>query len=195
MQSSAIVITANATVNEHQNKKHGKIDRENDPTSFEYLCKKIGLIHYSTKGKYNYINFIWKPIYQEIQKNRLKFDNYSQFINYLNIKHTCTKMENKFRFEYIIKELNNYDRMAEEFCRNNKQYINRLKGYAKSRKCTNMQALKTELDHYLNRYVVNENEDGNGKNTYEKQEWLILSRYICDFLENDKEYIKKIKFF
>jgi hypothetical protein len=182
MQSSAIVITANANANANANiRKRDKLDKSSDPTSFEYLCKKIGLIHYSTKGKYKNINFIWKPIYEEIHKNRLKFDNYSQFINYLNIKHSCTKMENKFRFQYIMRELNNYDRMAEEFCKTPKQYINRLKGYAKSRKCTNMQDLKDELDHYLNRYVVNEDEDG--KNTYEKQEWLILSRYICDFID------------
>jgi hypothetical protein len=182
MQSSAIVIRANANANANANiRKRDKLDKSSDPTSFEYLCKKIGLIHYSTKGKYKHINFIWKPIYEEIHKNRLKFDNYSQFINYLNIKHSCTKMENKFKFEYIIKELNSYTKISEEFCKTPKQYINRLKGYAKSRKCTNMQDLKDELDRYLNRYVVNEDEDG--KNTYEKQEWLILSRYICDFID------------
>lgn len=186
MQSTAI---SNAIENTKENIE--KVDRSTDPTSFEYLCKKIGLTHYSTKGKYKYINFIWKSIYDEIKKNRLKFDNYSQFINYLNIKHSCTKMENKFRFEYIIRELNNYNRMAEEFCRNSKQYINRLKGYAKSRKCTNMQNLKDELDHYLNRYVVNED----GKNTLEKQEWLILSRYICDFLEEDTCFNMKTSLF
>jgi hypothetical protein len=201
MQSSSIVITSKTSKtiinnNENVNEKvtKNKYNKSlNDQSSFEYLCAKLGINHYSTKGKYKHINFMWSAIYQEIQTRKLSFESYSQFINYLCIKHSCTKIENKFKLEYIIRELNNYNTMSEEFVRNSKNYIHRLKIYARKRKCTNMQQLKNELDHYLGRYVVDENEDG--KNTYEKQDWLILCRYICDFLENDNELGSKFRLF
>jgi len=192
MQSSSIVIANKNITNNCENiiKCNKYI---NEQSSFEYLCAKLGINHYSTKGKYKHINFLWSSIYQEIQTRKISFESYSEFINYLCIKHSCTKIENKFKLEYIIRELNNYNTMSEEFARNSKNYIHRLKIYARKRKCTNMQQLKNELDHYLRKYVVDENEDG--KNTYEKQDWLILCRYICDFLENDNELGSKFRLF
>ena len=113
---------------------------------------------HSLSSTNKHINFMWSAIYQEIQTRKISFESYSQFINYLCIKHSCTKIENKFKLEYIIRELNNYNTMSEEFARNSKNYIHRLKIYARKRKCTNMQQLKNELEHYLRSKSYNTNK-------------------------------------
>ena len=121
--------------------------------------------------------------------NNINFDTFDEIITYLYQTVNSVSPSQKFNYEYIIQELTNYSRLANEFASNYKDYIRRLQIYAKTRKCNNMEELKKELTHYLNRYVVEiEYADKDNKNDYEKQDWLIISRYICDFLEECDEF-------
>lgn len=174
----------------HQRKQQDNIDNiDNIDIGFESFCKKIGVIHYSTKGKYRNINLIWKPIYQEMQVVGVQLNTFDETMSYLLQKINDVQLSKKFGYEYIIRELNNYTRMSMEFASNYKNYFRRLQIYAQTRKCTNMEELKRELNLYLMRYVVVVvYADKNNKNDYRKQDWLIISRYICDFLEEDVEF-------
>lgn len=156
---------------------------------FRSFCKHIGVIHYSTKQKYERIDFIWKSIYQEIQRNNIHLNTFDETMSYLTTKINRTPLSKKFSYEYIMRELNNYSQMSLTFASSPKDYIRRLQIYAKSRRCTNMEELKQELIHYLSRYVIEvEYGDKDNKNDYEKQDWLIISRYICDYLEEGDEF-------
>jgi hypothetical protein len=124
-----------------------------------------------------------------MQSNNIKFDTFNDIITYLYQTMNSVSLSKKFNYEYIIRELTNYGSLANEFASNYKDYIRRLQIYAKTRNCNNMEELKKELTHYLNRYVVEvEYADKDNKNDYEKQDWLIISRYICDFLEEGDEF-------
>jgi hypothetical protein len=163
---------------------------------FRSFCKNIGVIHYSTKQKYEKIDFIWKSIYQEIQINNIHLNTFDETMSYLTTKINRTPLSKKFSYEYIMRELNNYTQMSLTFASSPKDYIRRLQIYAKSRRCTNMEELKKELTHYLSRYVVEvEYGDKDNKNDYEKQDWLIISRYICDYLEEGDEFCDTVDLF
>jgi hypothetical protein len=165
--------------------------------TFKYYCKKLNIIHYSTRGKYIYIEKQWSLIYQDMlidmKEKNIKIESYLDLIKYLHEK--CKSISNKkiFRYEYILRELYNYSRMGQEFSSNFDNYIKRLKSYAKHRNCKDMQSLKNELNNFLNRFIVDTDEKS--KNTYETQDWLIISRYICDFLEYDDGISEPINLF
>lgn len=151
--------------------------------TFKYYCKKLNIIHYSTRGKYLEIEKHWELIFQEIKKNNINITDYHQLIDYLQQQYHSIDYTKKFCYENIIRELSNYSRLAVEFSANMKNYIYRLKAYAKHRNCTTMEEIKHELDSVMKRFSVSIDE--NSKNTYDTQEWLIISRYICDYLEYD----------
>lgn len=150
--------------------------------TFKNMCNKFNIIHFATKSKYEDIESIWQFIIKDIIKHNIIFDTYSNLYEHLCTQEKLVSSEYKFNYEYIINELNNYSNMAKEFARNHKNYLRRLQFYAKSRNCKNLLELKLELDSYLRRYVVNLNDD-KSDNTYERQDWIIISRYICSFLE------------
>ena len=60
-------------------------------------------------------------------------------------------------------------------------------------KCNTITEVKAELDHFMGRFIVDVDE--NSKNTYDTQEWLIISRYICDFLEYDDGFSEPFQLF
>ena len=165
-------------------------DNDND-TSFSSFCNSIGVIYYTTKGKYFTTNLIWNQICSDRQSNDIRLETFDEAMIYLNQKLDIMPPSKKFIYEYIIRELNNYGNMSEKFASNYNNYIRRLKSYAKKRKCKNMYELKQELTHYLRRYVVDveyvDRDNKDNKNDYVKQDWLIISRYICDFLEEQDE--------
>jgi len=187
----------------HQRKKQDNMQdnmqdniQDNIDKYFKSFCKKIGVIHYSTKGKYKTIDSLWKPIYQEMQTDGIQLNTFDETISYLLQKLDTIPFSKKFVYEYIIRELHNYSNMSKEFASNYKDYIKRLKCYAKGRKCANMEELKKELTYYLGKYVVEvEYENIDNNNDYKKQDWLIISRYICDFLEEDEEFQETTELF
>ena len=172
MQSSSIIIIS-------KRRKTQKI-----PTFKEY-CKQLNIIHHSTRGKYKDIEKQWTLVYRDmsidIQTQNIVITNGMQLISYIQEKYNTVPYTNKFQYEYIFQELTNYPRLAKEFNSNYKKYMTRLKGYAKARNCTTITEVKVELDNYLSQFRVNVDE--NSKHNYETQDWLIMSRYICDFLE------------
>ena len=105
---------------------------------FRSFCKHIGVIHYSTKQKYQKIDLIWKSIYQEIQSNNIHLNTFDETMSYLTTKINRAPLSKKFSYEYIMRELNNYSQMSLAFASSPKDYIRRLQIYAKSRRCTNM---------------------------------------------------------
>ena len=187
MQASSVI---HSHVKRHRNRKPkpnigGMIQL--DSMSFQAMCKKLNIKHYGTNSKYKNIECMWNPIIQEINMNNIICNTFEQLHSYLQEKYYSEPIEKKFKYEFIIREINKYSLMAEEFNSNSKIYIRRLHYYAKSRYCKNMTHLKNELDNYLSKYNVKvdySNEDN--RNDYDKQEWLILCRYICDFLEEEK---------
>lgn len=184
----------NASANTSANANASAGDSVN--RGFRSFCKRIGVIHYSTKQKYEKIDLIWNPIYQEIQSNNIHLNTFDETMSYLTTKINRAPLSKKFIYEYIMRELNNYSQMSLTFASSPKDYIRRLQIYAKSRKCTNMEELKKELIHYLSRYVVEvEYGDKDNKNDYEKQDWLIISRYICDYLEEGDEFHDTVDIF
>lgn len=183
-------------------KKGGKYGYRCESTivfgSFQYFCMKLGIIHYATQEKYEKIDFLWKPIYQEMQSNNIdiNINSFNDIISYLNYKLQIIPLSKKFGYEYILREFTNYTRLSIEFVSNCKDYIRRLQIYAKTHRCTNMEELKRELTQYLHRYVVQvEYGDKDNKNDYEKQDWLIISRYICDYLEEGDEFGEQFTLF
>jgi hypothetical protein len=194
MQSSTISGKANPKASAFMEALN--INYEKDGT-FKYYCKKLKITHYATRGKYIDIENQWHLLYKDmivdIQKNNLNIQSYTDLITYLHSKYITVSINKKFRYEYILRELNNYSLMMQEFISNAKQYIIRLKNYANARKCSNMQEVKNELEHFMNRFIVDINE--NSKNTYETQDWLIISRYVCDFLEYDDGITEQVNLF
>jgi hypothetical protein len=194
MQSSTISGKANPKASAFMEALN--INYEKDGT-FKYYCKKLKITHYATRGKYIDIENQWHLLYKDmivdIKKNNLNIQSYTDLITYLHSKYITVSINKKFRYEYILRELNNYSLMMQEFISNAKQYIIRLKNYAKARNCSNMQEVKNELEHFMNRFIVDINE--NSKNTYETQDWLIISRYVCDFLEYDDGITEPVNLF
>ena len=181
---------------QHQTKSASANTGDSASVGFRSFCKHIGVIHYSTREKYEKIDLIWNPIYQEIQNNNIQLNTFDETMSYLTTKINRAPLSKKFSYEYIMRELNNYSQMSLTFASSPKDYIRRLQIYAKSRRCTNMEELKRELTHYLSRYVVEvEYSDKDNKNDYGKQDWLIISRYICDFLEEGDEFCESVEVF
>jgi len=184
MQSSTISGKANPKARAFVEALNFNYEKEG---TFKYYCKKLKITHYATRGKYIDIESQWNLLYKDmivdIERGNIKIQSYFDLITYLQDKYTTVPYTKKFRYEYIIRELNNYSLMLQEFASNFKHYIKRLKSYAINRNCSDMEQVKNELEHFMNRFAVDVSE--NSKNTYELQDWLIISRYICDFLEYD----------
>ena len=158
-----------------------------EPFTFRYMCKKLGIKHYSTNEKYNHIEYIWNGLLTNITSNiTYKIQNIStasEMIIYLYQMKESAPLSLQFTYDYIIRELHNYDIMSQEFASDFNTYIRRLKGFAKNRKCNNMSKLKHMLNKYLITYTISDDETS--KNDIIKRDWLILSRYICDFIEDN----------
>ena len=158
------------------------ISKRRMPTFKEY-CKRLNIIHHSTRGKYKDIELQWKQVYSgmlvDMRMHNLVINNGMELITYIQEKLNTVPNTKKFSHEYILQELTNYSRLAKVFQSQYKEYIMRLKGYAKARQCTTINEVKSELNRYLARFSVDENS----KNTYTLQNWLIIARYICDYLE------------
>lgn len=159
--------------------------RKQQQPSFKEYCKKLNIIHHSTRGKYKDIEKQWKLIYPEMlvdmQTQNIVITNGMELISYIQEKYNTVPYTERFQYEYIFQELTKYPTLAKEFNSHYKKYMTRLKGYAKARNCTTVNEIKVELDNYLSQFRVNADE--NSKHNYETQDWLIMSRYICDFLE------------
>jgi hypothetical protein len=157
------------------------------PDTFQDFCAVIGIKHYADTKTYENINFVWKIIHSRLEKQGVSFKiNYESFVNYLKVE--CAKAVNteKYFYNYILQEIQRYQSNAEIFGANYPNYMLRLKGYSKSRKCENMNKLKYELDRYLKR--VKFNSEHVKENT---REFIIMARYICDYLEETPEDIPK----
>ena len=165
--------------------------------TFKYYCKKLNITHYATRGKYLYIEKQWNLIYNDmvndIRLHNITINSYLDLVSYLQKKYKMVHYTKRFQYEYILRELNNYTTMGQEFASKSKDYITRLRCYAKARECNTITEVKAELDHFLGRFIVDVDE--NSKNTYDTQEWLIISRYICDFLEYDDGFSEPFQLF
>ena len=155
----------------------------NFPIKFEDFCNFYGVRHYGDKKTYSNINSIWKLIHKTMKTKQLLFPNIEQLINYLNTEHDVAPPKFKFIHWYIINEFNKYQTNINLYFQNFKNYNKRLIGYSKSRKCNNMQALKMNLNGSIKRIKT----DGTDDNMENKREFLIMARYICDYLEDFPE--------
>lgn len=159
------------------------------PITFEDFCNFYKVRHYSDKKTYNNINSIWKLIYKykNMQKKKLLFPNFEMFINYLKDEYETAEPKYKFIYWYIINEFYKYQTNANLYFQNLKDYNKRLIGYSKSRNCQNMPELKQRLKENLKRIKA----DREDYIIDEKRTFLIMSCYICDYLEDFPEEIPK----
>ena len=162
---------------------HNNIQSSKIPITFQDFCNFYGVHHYGDKKTYTNINSIWKPIHKTIQKKQLLFPNFEQLINYLNTEYTNSQPEYKFMHWYIINEFHKYQVNFELYFKNLQNYNKRLIGYSKARNCHNMKELKLSLTEKIKRIKT----DGTDNNLENKREFLIMARYICDYLEDFPE--------
>lgn len=152
--------------------------------SFQMLCKMLNIKFYATYEIFLEIKLVWNIVYNDILADHFQIDTYENLIAYLNNK--ITEKDNPliigkyYYYKYIIDKLQDYQNKYKIFIENSDVYINRLKKYKESRKSFNMQGLIYELDHYLSRFYVN--DDPESENNKYREQWIILSRYICDFI-------------
>jgi len=158
------------------------------PIKFEDFCNFYGIRHYGDKKTYTNINSIWKLIYKTMQNKQLLFPNFELLINYLNAEHDAAEPKFKFIHWYIINEFHKYQTNINLYFENFKDYNKRLIGYSKSRKCHNMHILKISLNGSIKR-IKTDGTDGADDNMESKREFLIMARYICDYLEDFPEEI------
>jgi hypothetical protein len=152
------------------------------PIKFEEYCNFYGVCHYGDKKTYNSINSIWKLIHKNMQQ-QLIFPNFELFINYLQTEHDNALPNFKFIHSYVINQFNKYQSNAIIYYSNFKEYNKRLIGYSSVRKCQNMNELKKHIDSNIKRLKP----DSYDKTNEEKREFLIIARYICDYLEEYPE--------
>ena len=106
-------------------------------------------------------------------------------MNYLNEEHDTAQPEFKFIHCYIINEFYNYQTNMNLYFQNFKDYNKRLIGYSKNNNCYNMQTLKQSLNGRIKRIKADKNND-DMENT---RKFLIMARYVCDYLEDFPEDI------
>lgn len=157
------------------------------PITFEEFCSFYGIRHYGDRQTYNSINSIWKLIYKKMQKHQVLFPNFELFMNYLRDEHDAVEPKFKFIHWYVINEFHRYKTYVELYFQNFKNYNKRLIGYSRSNKCQNMRELKLSLSGRIKRIKVDTLDDS----MVNKREFLILARYICDYLEDFPEDIPK----
>jgi hypothetical protein len=157
------------------------------PIEFQDFCKFYKIRHYGNKQTYNNINSIWKLIHKKMQTQNLLFPNFEMFINYLKVEHDSSQPKFKFIHWYIINEFYKYQANVELYFQNFQNYNKRLIGYSNSNNCHNMRELKQSLHGRIKRIKADIIDD-TMKN---KSEFLIMARYICDYLEDFPEEIPK----
>lgn len=157
------------------------------PITFEDFCNFYGVRHYGDTKTYNNINSMWKLIHKKMRHQQLLFHNFELFINYLNVEHDTAEPKFKFIHWYIINEFNKYQTNVNIYFQNLKDYNKRLIGYSKIRNCHNMQELKQVLNGNIKRIKADTNDDDMDR----KRKFLIMARYICDYLEDFPEDIPK----
>ena len=106
-------------------------------------------------------------------------------MNYLNEEHDTAQPEFKFIHCYIINEFYNYQTNMNLYFQNFKDYNKRLIGYSKNNNCYNMQELKKSLNGRIKRIKADKNND-DMENT---RKFLIMARYVCDYLADFPEDI------
>lgn len=158
------------------------------PITFEDFCEFYDIRHYGDRQTYNSINSIWKSIYKKMQKHQVLFPNYALFMNYLQNEHDKVESKYKFIHWYVINEFHRYHSNIKLYFQNFKNYNKRLVGYSKINNCQNIQELKLNLSERIKRikYI-----DTNNESMVNKRDFLILARYICDYLEDFPEEIPK----
>lgn len=163
--------------------------------TYKGLCQKLNIKYYATNNIYKQTNELWEIIHEEMigEIGNEKTNNltYHEIIEYLSIKHENALYKNKLKYLQMINILQDYTIKYNKFLLNNIFYIRRLKSYKESRKCCNMSDIIYELDEYLKIFILNEDpEDTDNQNTYKRQDWIIISRYICDFIEDMAKFNK-----
>ena len=150
------------------------------PITFEDFCKFYGIRHYADKRTYDSINSIWNIIHKKMQKDQFLFTNYELFMNYLHNVHDTIESKYKFSYWYIINEFTKYKINIELYFQNFKNYNKRLIGYSKNNKCRNIRELKLSLTARIKRLKI----DGTDFEMEQKYDFLIMVRYICDYLQD-----------
>lgn len=149
--------------------------------TFEDFYTFYGVRHYGDKQTYNSINLIWKLIFEKINQYKIIFLNFEQLMNYLYNKYDSAEPNFRFMYWYVINEFNRYQSNVELYYQDINKYNNRLIGYCKTNKCHNLRKLKQNLDARIKKINVN---------TLERtRNFLIFSRYICDYFEDFPEEI------
>jgi hypothetical protein len=155
------------------------------PVKFQDFCKLAGINHYADSKTYESINIIWKIIYDKIDPLRLPHQlNYESIMNYLNLEYTRAQPSYRYIYYSIIQEFQKYQINAELFAAKYTEYMGRLKGYSRSRRCYDINHLKSELDEYLKKMKVD-----NDHVRASTRDFIIMSRYICDYLEERQSEI------
>jgi hypothetical protein len=153
------------------------------PIKFEEYCNFYGIRHYGDKKTYYDINLLWMLVHDKMNAKQLQFSNYELLINYLQTEFENAQTEYKFIYWYVINQFNKYQSNADIYFQNFKEYNKRIIGYSKSRNCNNMKQLKQILESNIKRLKTNVNNDDEEN----KRQFIIMARYICDYLEESPD--------
>ncbi len=154
--------------------------------SFEDFCKSNGIRHYGDDKTYSGIESMWKRLCEIMQGKQGSFTNSEQLISYIITEHDIAD-SNKYIYWYIINEFDKYRANAELYSENFKDYNKRLVGYSRSRGCKNMNDLKKSLSDSIKKMKT----DGANTKLERRRDFLIMARYICDYLEDFPEDIPR----
>ena len=165
-------------------KKSGQNNKKPIKISFQMLCKMLNIKFYATYEIFLEIKLVWNIVYNDILADHFQIDTYNNLITYLNNKiiekDNLLIIGKQYYYKYIIDKLQDYQNKYKIFLENSDTYLYRLQRYKESRKCFNMSALINELDNYLSKFYVS--DDPESENNNAREQWIILSRYICDFI-------------
>ena len=154
--------------------------------SFQQLCKMLNVKFYATYEIFLEIKLSWDIVYNDILADKFEITTYENLMAYLNGKLMVNDnpliIGKHHYYKYIIDKLQDYQNKYQLFMENSGSYLHRLKKYKESRKCFNMPGLIYELDDYLSRFYVS--DDPESENTKYREQWIILSRYVCDFIDD-----------
>ena len=157
------------------------------PVSFEEFCKFYGIHHYGDKKTYERINSVCKLVYKKMQEEHLLFPNFEMLIDYLHQEHEAAPVKYKFIYWYAIEQFYAYQTNAMLYAENYKEYNIRMIGFSRHHKCHTMRELKQCLDETLKRLKTNPNDEVKEK----RRQFIIMARYICDYLEEYPDEIPK----
>lgn len=161
------------------------------PVTFEEFCTFYSVNHYADRASYQKINVIWAVIYKKLAPLGIPV-NYNALMDYLQEEHERVPSTQKFLYYTILREFQRFQINAEIFAEKYKDYMARLRGYSHARKCQDMATLKRELKGYLKRMKVSDDHATDktigvsiGKQGVptETRDFIIMARYICDYLE------------